>query len=335
MVGEDEGFKQGLARSAAISCLLLTLALVTEACMETAWSKGYLGTDNSFESFTSRSGSSCSCCGLCHQYTAWCASFSFNVYTGECRLHRTVASYSTLRANSGWRYFVMPGRSQHHQFCRHDSDCLTKGDFCRGRVCTDLDTVTCRVIYETLRAGRKFGDWPTMYTWLSNEPRQLTCRMRHDGAGFTKLFRNNNQFAFTPDNIGDFHLLTSPSAPFSILDLAEDIRLSHGAPSYQLLLQSTGMTVKFDNISRSEPVVSDSPRSSPLGTIIDNSDAPDVKAVGLPYRPRLSRSESPGRDLLRLWVSTSDAADASRSLARTDGVLWGGRLPHIAIFIRE
>ncbi|KAF0309125.1 hypothetical protein FJT64_019728 [Amphibalanus amphitrite] len=72
-------------------------------------------------------------------------------------------------------YFVMPGRSQHHQFCRKDSDCLAKGDFCRGRVCTNQTTVTCQTITEVFGIGTKFGDFSEMHGWMEGRPVLLTC----------------------------------------------------------------------------------------------------------------------------------------------------------------
>ena len=166
-----------------------------EACMETARKNGYLNQSTDLPSVTlaspraSPDAGSCSCCALCHQNTA-CASLSFNTDTQECRLHRVVASYASLViGGKSWRYFVMPGRSQHEQFCRHDSDCQKKGDFCRGRVCNNLTKVTCRTIYHGFGAKRKYGERPKMYGWIRNDTPRLSCWMSYAWPrGLTSLF---------------------------------------------------------------------------------------------------------------------------------------------------
>ncbi|KAF0292043.1 hypothetical protein FJT64_001067 [Amphibalanus amphitrite] len=97
-----------------------------------------------------------------------CASLSFNSVTSECELYSSVASYATLQPDSDneWSYYVMPGRSETGQFCRQDSDCVTSGDFCRGRLCTSLDKVTCRTIADTFGSIRHFAVEPKVYGWV-------------------------------------------------------------------------------------------------------------------------------------------------------------------------
>ena len=319
-----------------IAGLLLWKGLPADACMETAWSEGYLSADVTIETVTlaSGSGSSCSCCALCHQNAA-CASFSYQAYSGQCQLYSTVADYQTLVINPSLNYFVMPGRSQHHQFCREDSDCQMEGDFCRGRVCTDLTAVTCRVIYEAFQASTRFGQWPVMHGWLSNQSQIFNCLMTDKHPGFTRLLRNNQGFVFTAGTIGRYGD-ADPNGATSILDLAEDIRqLRTEPPTYQLLLTGWGLQVLFGNVSRSEPVMTATPRDSPLGKLVYIDRDPSLQAVAMPYRPPQAAGAPPGSDLLAVRVWTSSTWPELRSLARTDGVLWGGRTPNVALFIRE
>ncbi|KAF0293750.1 hypothetical protein FJT64_008508 [Amphibalanus amphitrite] len=326
---------RSLIRVAVLFSTLLSLVLLAEACLETAWSEGYLGVNNTIETvvLSSSSGSGCSCCALCHQNPA-CASLSFSPATGECRLHSTVAGYDTLTPSSSWKYFVMPGRSQHHQFCRQDSDCLVKGDFCRGRVCTNLDVVTCRTIYETFQAEGKFGEWALMYGWISKRTYQLSCTMRQGSPGFTRIFRSGNGLVFSPANVKNYHSETPTQEAYSILFLAEEIRLSGKEPTYQMIFWSKTLSVRFSNIPRSEPAVATTPRDSPQGTITKNLADSDLKGVALPYLSPSARAE-PGYDLLVSRVTTSSPWGEVRSLARTDGQLWGGRLQGLSVLIRE
>ena len=304
-----------------------------EACMETAWRHGYLEQTSDLPSvtFASPRAGTCACCALCHQDTA-CASLSFNTDTQECRLHRIVASYSTLKVDGdSWKYFVMPGRSQHEEFCRHDSDCQVKGDFCRGRVCTDLNTVTCRTIYETFGVKRRFGEWAQMYGWIRNETLRLACWMSYAWPGYTRILKSTKGFAFTRANIGYYNAnLTEPGA-YSILDLAEDIRLSRTNPTYKMALTSNAISlvVKFNNIPRSEPVLSAAPRSSPVGRIITNRKDENLKSVAMPFWG------TDGEKLISVRGMSMDGEKTLRSLAQVNGNVWRGRLDAAYLFIRE
>ncbi|KAF0292044.1 hypothetical protein FJT64_001068 [Amphibalanus amphitrite] len=142
--------------------------------METAWKSGRMDAAERLQALTISSGqaNSCTCCALCYQRQT-CASLSFNSVTFECELYSSVASYATLQPDSDneWSYYVMPGRSETGQFCRQDSDCVTSGDFCRGRFCTSLDKVTCRTIADNFRGIQDYPARISLYGWIKDQHR--------------------------------------------------------------------------------------------------------------------------------------------------------------------
>ena len=324
------------ATVAAFAVLLrwipLWLPPLTQACMDTAWSRGTLDTAVETVTLASASGSSCACCALCHRNPA-CVSLSFRADTRECRLHGAVASYTTLEPDDLWQYFVMPGRSQHHQFCRQDSDCQAEGDFCRGRVCTELATVTCTNIYETFGAGMRYGEWPKMYVWIGNHSIFLTCRMMESKSGFTLVLMSVRSFAFTRDNIGYYNTQTESGA-FSILDLAESLRHLRNTSTYSLIMYGSlygkgKLTVEFNNVPKWQPIISSEPRSAPVGNIITNELNKALTSVPMPYRP------AEGDVLIQVKATTKKSNRALRSVARTDGRMWSDRLDTLRLFMLE
>ncbi|KAF0313691.1 hypothetical protein FJT64_015825 [Amphibalanus amphitrite] len=136
--------------------LLLTLLLLippSRACMETVLQNGTMA-DAELVVPQLTVPSSCACCALCHHHDT-CSSISFNAVSGACRLYSSVPDFSRITVDADSALFVRPGRSNHLQFCRHDSDCVdlaAAGDRCHGRVCTDDPTVTCRDLAETMGA---------------------------------------------------------------------------------------------------------------------------------------------------------------------------------------
>ena len=131
--------------------LLLSLLLLlpsTRACMETVLQNGIIMADTELVVPETTVTSSCGCCALCHHHAS-CASLSFNAVSGACRLYTSVPDFTRVTVDTESALFIRPGRSSHHQFCRHDSDCVDAGDSCNGRVCTDDPTVTCRDLAET------------------------------------------------------------------------------------------------------------------------------------------------------------------------------------------
>ena len=312
----------------------LRLPPSTQACMDTAWSSGTLSLNTTVEMVTlaSPSGSSCACCALCHRNPA-CVSLSFSASTRECRLHGVVASYATLEPNDLWQYFVMPGRSQHHQFCRQDSDCQEDGDFCRGRVCTELTTVTCRNIYETFGAGMRYGEWPKMYVCIGNHSILLTCRMVESMSGFTLVLMSVRSFGFTRDNVG-FFITQTESGAFSILDLAESLRQLRNTSTYSLIMYGSlhgkgKLTVEFNNVPKWQPVVSSEARTEPVGDITTNTGDKNLKSVAMPYR------HAEGDVLIQVKATTKYSKNGVRSLARTDGRMWGDRLDTLRLYMLE
>ena len=165
-------------------CVLAALANICVGCQNIQLYHGTLSSSLEIESVTlPPSATSCNCCGLCHQNTA-CGSLTFQPEDGRCTLYSAVggpAVFNRVRGG-GKQFFFMPGRSQSGEFCRSDSDCVTAGDLCRGRMCTTDDTVTCRDFYllnGALRSDRYWG-------FLAGREILLQCFMGNRG-GFTKL----------------------------------------------------------------------------------------------------------------------------------------------------
>ena len=259
----------------------LLLPSPAESCMETAWKHGHLGNETllSGTTLTDASSGSCRCCGLCHRNPA-CASLSFNILTAECELYSSVASYATLQpdAEEEWTYFVMPGRSETGQFCRQDSDCLVEGEACRGRVCTERSSVTCRVICEEFGAGTRYGWYiPGMYGWLNGQTLMLTCLMTWSDEGFTQLLYSpymgwkerqavyGHGFRFSRDTVLDYNrALDDYRQPRSILVLGDYLRLSNNVTSnYTIQVwtqQNSIFLLTTYQSSRQEPVLAEAPR---------------------------------------------------------------------------
>ncbi|KAF0313634.1 hypothetical protein FJT64_015768 [Amphibalanus amphitrite] len=235
----------------------------------------------------------CACCALCHQNPT-CASLSFSPATGECRLHSTVAGYDTLTPDNSWKYFVMPGRSQHHQFCRQDSDCLVKGDFCRGRVCTNQTAVTCRVIYQTFGAADRFGNYISpMFGWLNNTGVLLACRMGSKDEGYTRIFRSYGGKAFDRETMFQYNSELTEDVQHSMLYLADHLRHAGTEDTYQLkvhpeLYSGYFYAVIDFQVPRAEPVLSDVPRPG-VGSLQTSSNFLRFRwTMTMPYVPAAS-----------------------------------------------
>ena len=309
--------------------LLLRSSAPAEGCQETAWSNGRLTPDLGSFSLASRNAPSCVCCALCHDNPN-CASLSFSPNNQECQLYSSVAGYDTLTLGGDWKYFVMPNRSQHHQFCRQDSDCRAAGDSCRGRVCTDLTAVTCRVIHETFGAGDRYGGYVSgMFGWLADAPVKLACKRGPGFDGFSRLLRSPRGFQFDRQTIMDHNMeLAEDVVPHSMLRLAEHIRQSRTEPTYRMKIYRSYLNVDFE-VPRSEPVVSDAPRPG-IGSIQASSSFLDINwELSLPYLP----VSGP------VLVSTNADAGGEHDgvVAREDGdIHWGNwQLDILYFYIRE
>ena len=318
----------------------MLLLPVVDACQETAWSAGHLARDSAIDGVTllPGRGSSCVCCSYCNS-NADCASLGYNTVTRECLLFDSVANYSTIIADDSWRYFVMPSRSQHHQFCRHDSDCLATGDFCRGRVCTALAAITCRVIYEELGAGERLGAEIGAFGWLGAQEARFVCRMRSDWPGFTRVFRNQDgRTAITRDNVRAYNV--NLAAGYSVhagLEWADAIRQLRSDGPYQLrTVAKCADTAPFDDelvaegdIERDQPPLVAIANATAVSDTLQ-PDFPEIPALSLPY---LLHS---GEDVVSVKVLVQLADGRQEQvplpLARTDGLLW---FHSVAVFIRE
>ena len=124
----------------------------------------------------------CECCALCHQQPE-CASHSFSAASGTCRLYRSVPDFRRLQLDEQSALFVQPGRSQHQQFCRLDTDCVQPGDACHGRLCTSDTTVTCRDLAETHGATGS----GLFYGSVGGRTTKFYCRELADLAGWTLI----------------------------------------------------------------------------------------------------------------------------------------------------
>ena len=290
----------------------------TESCMETAWSSGHLAQDLRSFTLESSQASSCLCCAVCYGHKE-CASLSYNEKTRQCRLYDSVANYSTLTPDQEWKYFVLPGWSQHQQFCRWDSDCQEEGDFCRGRVCTKLTAVTCRVIYETFGAGQRFGETiDRMYGWLNGTEVPLACRMGSKYRGFTRLLQNRNQFKeLNRDTFMEYNTALDPSVtPHSILFLAEHIRLAGNDITYRIKVFRCDQKfmVEFE-MPREEPVLSDKPRPD-VGNPTDSS-VPSICKVTY----KLSPPYLPGNGSTMLTINADNFTAVKGAIVRDDGII--------------
>ena len=322
--------------------LCLWVPVTVECCMETAWSSGTMESRAVLINRVTLSGperSSCVCCAVCHTVRN-CASFSYGNSSGECQLYNRVASFATLTPHEDdeWRYFVMPGRSQHEEFCRQDSDCQVEGDFCRGRVCTDLPTVTCRVIYDAFGAGRRydtdFGD-THLFGWINNQTMRLVCLMGGRHRGYTRLLASSQNFQFDRQSIMSYNVENNNSIPaYSILSLAEQIRLTGTGKTYQLSLlkrsdSRSGKLLIIFSVPRHEPVLAAFARPNVGSVQVISKKLHTNWSFSLPYLP------GSGPTLLTVNADEADGTDGA--VAREDGsILWGDwDLPLLYLSIQE
>ena len=167
------------------AALITGLLHVTTGCQNIQLYFGHLSSSLEIESVSLRSGATaCNCCGLCHKNPA-CKSLMFQTDRRECVLYSTVggpAVFGRERSRSKETFYFMPGRSKTDEFCNSDSDCITAGDFCRGRICTTDTTVTCRDFFlynNNLRDERYWG-------YIAGRQLLLECSMGRR-EGYTKL----------------------------------------------------------------------------------------------------------------------------------------------------
>ena len=235
----------------------------------------------------------------------------------------------------------MPGHSQHEQFCRQDSDCLEDGDSCHGRVCTNLTTVTCRVIVEVFGAGGRFGDKPRMHGWLNNRDMVLQCWIvkphpsdhTGDRLGYTMLYFNKPGVyldIFSTDHSRDWNW----DKQYSILGMADKIRHSNNQSShYDIYIKQhiTGWAWRHllsYTSSGEEPVIAKEPREvTSWGICFDYICLPSPA-----YSPsKLYEPQQPGRTLLSINAEAAEAQSTRGALARTDGDIDSD----IRVYIRE
>ena len=299
--------------------------------METAWSSGYL--NSSVANFTFKSGaSSCRCCAFCHQLKT-CSSLSYNDGTGECLLHNSVAGYDALIPDSHWKYLVVPGRSRHHQFCRQDADCQVEGDFCRGRVCTALQAVTCRVIFERFGAGERYGAFiPRVNGWLNSADVALACKMGPGFHGYTRLLRNRDKFReLNETNLMTYNTAIDPQVtPHSILSYADYIRQAGNDTTYSIKVFRCDQRFMIDfKMARTEPVLSNRARPD-IGNGTVSNDSSCVKF-------KLSPPYLTGSKPTLLTVNADSTTDVEGSIVRGDGqISWlPCKIWRLLIYIRE
>ena len=322
-----------------ICSLLISALQPLQACLETAWTRGYLYPATPLDdSVTLKEGRgySCVCCAYCNKIPA-CASLNYNVITRECRLYDFIANYSSIIGHSDWRYYVMPKRSRHLEFCREDSDCLNDLT-CRGRICTDRTAITCRVIYEELGAGARLGTHIKVHGWLNEQDVDLQCRMHQEWPGFTRVFRNyRGSGTLTRDNIRNRN--SHNTGPVhSSLELADDIRQLRDDDTYEMrtIAKCSGdgefsahHLIQSAHIQRSQPVLVDIPTDTPIRDTFQE-DFAGIPALSLPY---LLPS---GEDILGVKVNVimedGSHEQVALPLARTDQRLWFNA---ISIYIRE
>ena len=326
------------AGAAVLASLVLWLAHKSEPCLETAWSGGYLDPAAAIQTVTLAAASGaagCACCALCHQNRA-CASFSFRPDAQSCLLHDVVASYATLTSDPAWSYFVMPGRSGHHQFCRRDSDCLERGEMCRGRVCTAEPAVTCRVIYGALGAGERYGPHPVMHGWLGGRPLALQCMMAPAYPGFTRLFRNVAGTPFNASTVGRHDAGLSGGGAHSVLELAEDFRRLGAGNTYRMLLRGDGLTVRYLDVPRHELVLAEGPRATGPGRISEQTADPELPGpLSLPFRPQNDTWLPLRNDTWLIGVRAGVKGEEFRSLAGTGGRFWRDAIKQLELWILE
>ena len=299
-----------------LSLSILPLLWTSDACMETAWSSGRMDSDQRLQARTiaSPQAGSCTCCALCHQDIN-CASVSFNSATSECELYSTVASYATLRpdSNSEWTYYVMPGRSETGQFCRRDSDCVTDGDFCRGRFCTSLDKVTCRTINDNFGSIRHYSVEPTVYGWIQGEQMVLKCWMTSVGYGYTTILWNERGLRFNGSSLLKHNQqLDTELQGQSLLGLAEYLRQSENDAIYRIVIWTKAE--QWDRVleyeaPRHEPVFSYNPRTD---VWMSPSLGPDINwSPSMLWKPTLSS--------VLLTTNADDGYTSTGAMATADG----------------
>ncbi|KAF0292042.1 hypothetical protein FJT64_001066 [Amphibalanus amphitrite] len=298
--------------------------------METAWNSGRMDSGQRLQALTisSPQAGRCTCCALCHQETN-CASLSFNSATSVCELYSSVASFSTLRPDSTnqWSYYVMPGRSETGHFCRQDSDCVTSGDFCRGRFCTSLDKVTCRTIADTFGSIRHFAVTPTVYGWFNGRPMTLKCWMTSGGEGFTAVLISTRGFQFDSTTLMEHNTqLQDGVQGQSLLGMVEDIRQSETDSTYRIAIWYNnnggwGNLLAYDAL-RNEPVLSSTVRTSGWMNV--------VRGPGANWSPSMLWMSSSGSTLLT--TNAADGQSVTGALATTDGVI---HFDSLWVYIKE
>lgn len=321
--------------SLALSMNLIVLRLAcfelraAETCMKSAWNSGSLDRSEELEAFTIPRGqpAACSCCGLCSSNPA-CSSFSVFWRTGQCRLYRSVARYDTLIPDRNWKYYVMPGRSGHHQFCRWDADCTEDGEYCRGRVCTTLSVVTCNFIINVLGAEDRYAThFMTLYGWMNNTEVIFRCSVRSETRGSTLILWNKRGGIYTEENIRR-SAENAEYFKYSILYQADDLCALSAADACEVIMMSHVHVTRFQT-PRSEPVIGSGPR-------------PGVGSISSSHPRMLTRFEvclpfymPPGSANLVSIRCDADDSTAEGQIARRDGRFgrWLGGAHHLYLMM--
>lgn len=275
----------------------------------------------------------CICCGLCSQ-RADCASFSYLAPWLRCELFDRVAGYDNFvpAQKSERQYFVLPGKSRHHQFCREDSDCVEEGDFCRGRVCTNLTGVSCRVISDHFRASDAYDrSSMDLYGWLDNKLVTLNCKMDTTFRGATRIMKIKKKLAFDDETLWSCDWCPGGQTDkYSVLNLVENIRMLRTEPTYELIVRCADLQINFA-VNRSEPVIGTAPRPDAATVTFVRPRAGFSWRVSAPYVP-----STHGNTLLSI-ADTDNPHTRRGDLARRDGFLSSslGCTASINIFLRE
>ena len=313
--------------------LLLTLLpplflRACQACMETAWRHGRLDTSQrlSTVNISDPQAGSCVCCAFCHQQTG-CASLSYNSATSECELYSTVASYATLQPDltSEWTYYVMPGRSATDQFCRQDSDCVTAGDFCRGRFCTSLDKVTCRTLGDLFGGIRHYDVMPIIYGWVQGTQLKMICWMTQGGEGYTTVLWSARGLQLDSTTVMKYNTrLETGVQGQSLLYLAEHFRRSETDPTYRISIWTHNSVSWTQNSGWSLLMAYNVPRDEPVFTQAARTHAwLNLRVEGLvSWNASMLWMPSSGSTLLT--TNADDGQTSTGAMATTDGVTVNG-----------
>ncbi|XP_037092886.1 uncharacterized protein LOC119112713 [Pollicipes pollicipes] len=242
--------------------VLATFLHVSKACLEVPHYFGSMDASLEISRSTLReTGSSCHCCGLCHQDDR-CKSFTFDVNENSCVLYSKVGGYSEFTrlpsSQSTQEYFFMPNSSTTGEFCRHDTDCQAGSGSCIARICTTDVTRTCRDVYEIKVESPDHAYWGA----VKGEEILFYCVMNYRKGGYTMLLEAPFWFTrWTTSNRLNFIYTESGNIPgggdpVSHLWAGDAIRDSRPGDYHVVVVSAIGPAdgVEFA-VSRSQSVV--------------------------------------------------------------------------------